>query len=191
MTATWCRLEDILAPIPGREDPESMIEAAKRYLLRAEITGVHRVHSESRAKRAQARVAASIVQQSASRVRKPDGALEQQLADAHATIDRLLAFVPSRAPGISKERIYQIASALIAATRELIPVSEPIALVGPEEDPESEARDRIAIHFKVPADYELGDLSNAIFRIHRRLAELTTPMEHRAIHLSVEPLLEG
>jgi hypothetical protein len=177
---------DLMASIPGRDDPLDERLACTDYLDRREASR-QRGATPSGALRAQSAIAAAVVL--ASVVKSPkELEVEQSLAAANKTIDRLLAFVHTRAASIGAARLEAIVSVLCdTARREFPGLLSLVVVVADEGDRETEACHRITIRAFVPDSITTQESTRAVKAVHRALAEMSEYDELRAITLIVQP----
>lgn len=178
---------DLARVTAGREDAPELIDRCWQY-LEERNTNEFRVVSLDRTgvKRTKAELVAAHVQTEIAS-RGGISSLQRRLADAEATIDRLLAFVPVRSGDLGRERLDMIVQELLATVaRELHGVSRTTVQVVDESDPETTACHRMMLTVDWDVDNDPIGLASAVTLLHQRFAQLITPAEFPSINLLVE-----
>lgn len=186
----WVRESDLVESPLGREDSAELIEQCLDYFAERS-TGEYPVVKLSPAtdRKTKDELLSAHVQ-SSIRHRLASGDLRRLLAEAHATIDRLLAFVPGRAQELEESRVDDLATQLAVKASELIPSAKLLrATVAPETDVDSMACHRIVLTLAVPETLDPLSFATATAELHRWLADNSPTDEYQAVRLIVEPQL--
>lgn len=177
----WVSRHDIARTIPGRDDSPEMIERCWEYLVERSSPTSGLGYTEA----ARSEVVAAKVRSSARGSASPHG-VEERLAAQQETIDRLLAFVPKRSHFIEPNRLLEIMARLGMEAAELLPGSNPAVVEEPEADSDTPAFHRIAVTLSTPTDRDILDVARSILKLHKLVAEITSPDEFAAIRLTVD-----
>ncbi len=180
----WHRLDEIEFQRPGRHDSVELVQQSRRYLERQAQADIRSATQDSMSSLFVALIQGA-AKKGASAVRAD--LLAEELKDAKATIDRLLAFVPGRMPTPDVERLRTISSELMQAAKDAfgpLGCKQYNVVALPEADDDCEAAVRIVLDVQLTPE-AVAQFGEHAFAVHRRFVELTTPTERRAIHLSV------
>jgi hypothetical protein len=193
----WIGREDFTSSDAARGDDVALARSCWEYLSHrttGEFEAVRIAPQGNETRLLADLVAASIqasVQRRASEIEARSSnveRLESLLASANATIDRLLAFVPSRAAVLSAERMAVLADCLGDITRQRVPNALNVTVTSiPEQDPNSSASHRVTVRFQVAGSPDMTALSEQIRAIFADLVEQTTSDEFEALRLFVDP----
>lgn len=179
----WVHEPDLAAPVHGRHDPHELSELCVDVLaFREHARGGSKVgYSSERSHRAKSKLLSAKVKHAAVR---GDVDLREENQKLHRAIDRLLAFVPARAPEISEERLTELAREVARFAQELFG-PRCVAVLKPEHDPDTTAAYRLTL--TVPAgDSDFDGLAEGAFRLQHHVAEIATDDEFRAVRVLVE-----
>jgi hypothetical protein len=154
-------------------------------------TGEHRVLLSTPSPKVDAKVKAEVASahiQASVQGRHDLGDLAKKLTDAHATIDRLLAFVPAKAIEVDGKRLGELVDGLFGQVEKLVPQARRTAIaVSPDLDNDSLSCHRIHVNIGVPDSLPSEKFVSASIALHDWLARNTTRGELQAIQLIVEP----
>lgn len=176
----WIIQSDFARPISGREDPDDLIEECWHHLeVSAEqphVVGRGRFVTSSEL------IAARI--HAAAGGGTPVDELRELVVRQQATIDRLLAFVPTRARPLSSARLEWLIELLNELCTRLfdnhrINVTE-------EDDPESDACHRITIDVAPASEIDPEAFVAATIRLLAEVAGSVSEQEFEAIRILVE-----
>jgi hypothetical protein len=176
---------DLMASIPGREDSHEEKAFCNAYLERREAARHHGT-TQIAVLKAQSAIATAFVRASAFKAPR-DADLEQNLAAANKTIDRLLAYVPTRAAKIDTARLDELVTALCDSAVSAFPgLSSAVVMSSLETALGTQACHRISIRLTVPGQTTARQVVEGIKSVHRTLATRATDHELAAINLIVE-----
>jgi hypothetical protein len=174
---------------PGRDDPPHLIDTCWRY-LDERTTGENRIPtSDPQSDRKIRSEIATAHLQAGFGSRGAITSLQKRLADAETTIDRLLAFVPTRARDLATQRLNEITKHLLDRAAQLFPDSNrTFVQIQEESDPDTPACHRLQLSIDVDVSKDPTTFAHGVTSLHRALVEVTTPQELSSLRLLVEPL---
>lgn len=179
----WAYPEDLGRSTFGREDPPELVERCISYFSRGGAS--HRAH-KAKGRLISAKTRGRLVQ---TKRKAGSESLREALDEAEATINRLLAFVPRRAPEIPSERLQEIGREVVAKARDLFQV-DVVPIVTPETDEDSQAAHRLTV-VAPPGEMEPAEWARRSFVLHRYIAGMLTMPERESLRLSVKPGMAG
>src|SRR5690606_13044821 len=104
------------------------------------------------------------------------------------TIDRLLAFVPTRAAAVPEERLNEIVDQVTEWVVALFPAAgAPVIRVAEEVESDTKACHRITVSVMLDNSFDARTFARLAFQLHRQFAEVLSQDELQAIRLIVEP----
>jgi hypothetical protein len=172
-----------MASIPGRADTQADVIGCTVYLGHRQSR--RRGPTHEIALKAKSAIATAIVRNSIRPAKSTDS--EQELVEANRTIDRLLAFVPVRAPSVPFERLTAILRELDnIASQSFLGFQRTAITVEPEGERDTTACHRVTVRVFSTSTADARSMAEGIAALHLALAELTTPDELQAITLLVE-----
>lgn len=179
----WLFQDDLARPIAGRDDPDDVVEECWHHLEAAAERAEHQ--RRGRFSTSSALIAARI-HASAGSATSED--LPEVIRRQQAAIDRLLAFVPTRAKPLSASRIAGVQDQLEQASTELF--GEHRILVDDEDDTDSIACHRFTVEAKMRDDFDPALFVAATTELFKRLAQRLSEEEYEALRVIVEPVQE-
>lgn len=181
----WIHRQDLESDPSGREDTAEHKAVCLEYLVDPTASSPPS-EGAALAQRVQAQLVAARVRDATST--RAD--LERRLEQANATIDRLLAFVPARAPQIPEPRLDELVSGLLRSVTANFPSASLVAVVVAQElDRDTEACHKITLKIELPDSVEASAIAAGIQAAHRYFAQAASVNERLAVRLIVAPTI--
>jgi hypothetical protein len=178
---------DLARPFAGRQDEPELVDICWRYLVERQDRELRPEESEQSQRRANAEVvSARILAAAKSSVSTAE--LSRRLGDAEATIDRLLAFVPTRSALIGSDRLRELSLAVAKSLETVLPKIRRIeSSISPETEVDTDACHRIAILVLHDSLAEADEMfAKAEIAAHRALAVNSNQAELQSVRLIVD-----
>lgn len=187
----WLHFDDLAREIPGREDSPETIELCWRYLASgAERKTANALRSPELARTVMAEVVAARVRASTVMRLSPQE-IEERLEAQDAAIDRLLAFVPTRAAALSPKRLDRLGQLVQGIAAEVFRGAGTRLSITREEAADSAACHRLVLEVDQGSDLDPMEFVRASAFVHARLAQSVSSDEFQAVRLFIEPNLGG
>lgn len=173
---------DIGRPTRHTNDPSIDLQGIVRLLLQRPWPGTEAEQGSraSIARKAQAELSAARVSDAETKK------LQLELASARDTINHLLAFVPNRAPALSRERRREVVSGLAAAARNLHIPGLTISFEWSEaSDEDTSACHRLVVFIQVCSSLEPVEAAAVDEQLHDSLFDILADSERTAFQLIV------
>lgn len=178
----WIHFGDLSRDIPGRADPEELAKECWEYLV--SVHGSERSTSAHRDMKTASELVSAKIRGSLRTELDSRSIIKRQ----RDTIDRLLAFVPTRAAAVPEDRLNEIVGRLAEWVVALFPAEgAPVIMLAEEAESDTKACHRITVSVSLHDSFDVGAFAPLAFQLHRQLAEVLTQDELQAIRLIVEP----
>lgn len=178
----WLHKRDLVHDIPGRRDEADVTDGCWDFL---EATYSDDAERATRASKATNELLAAKLR-SRTRSRQSPAELLARIEAQQRTIDRLLAFVPTRAHLITGERLSEITGEVREAAVKLFDPARVIVRATNEPDTDTTACHRIAVEVAYGDDFDPGVFAVNVFELQRTVAASLTPEEFEAVRLIVD-----
>ena len=173
---------DVARPVWGRDDPADVIARCADG-IRHHMTERYDLPPPTR----DSAIRASQEIIAAKMAAGPRLELERKVREQAIVIDRLLAFVPSRARTLDSDRMQQIVHNLHEAAEELLGNRSIWSAILPETDEETFAAHRFVLTIECDPAEDMASFAASAFDLHRKLSQIVSRDEYMAIRLVIEP----
>jgi len=182
----WLYRSDFEGAVLGRDDPPELSDECWGYLEDWEIHARQLIPPPDRAQRATAELIAARVR-SATGTHAAERELRRTVERQQATINRLLAFVPTRSGSLQSERLGALISRLTEVARTSFANEDVQVTAEIEDDDDTTAYHRLIVEVPVSDEFDVSAFATASARLDVFLAEAVTATELQAIRLLIEP----
>lgn len=184
-SAEWLRPSDVLGGVPGRDDPGELKLRCLRH-LRRQLGSPKGSSARESAFRVKAQVATERIRASASAAASAAPSLVEQLEDAKATIDVLLAYVPKHHKELEASHVQDVLRRVASAGFATFGNWPSIVTAATETSRDSFACHRITLVIQVRDTDDPVMLAEREIAFHREANSLLNEEERLSVQLHVE-----
>jgi hypothetical protein len=186
----WLHRSDLNASAFGREDPQSLSDDCWEYLEDWEEHAKQLIPTPERAQRATAELIAARIR-AATGSHAAERELRRTVERQQATINRLLAFVPTRSGAVDTSRLAAIVENIRTAAETIfhVPQIEVTEELEPEDD--TTAYHRITVEIPVTPEFDVALFFQRTTELDHFVANELSDEEIHAIRVLIEPRVDG